>query len=467
MSESMLHVKSLELSGITPFDHVVMQELGNMVILEGVNGVGKTQILSMLIGTLQGKTSLPDRPLSEWLKDGYESGVVKIELADGVVVKYTVRLTITAADATVQVKEVFEDGKSKEVPGGALTFLKKIVNAIAFRPQAWRKKSDAEQVEEIFRFFPDLKAKLDENDNELVRVKAERAKSLNTSEVLRLDISRLRFTPGLPEKETDLATLLEKLKAANEHNKELDSMRTGVKTELECIAQIDKDVAALIAEKKRTEETMEKLRQQVEALDNGIKGGDIKKGIAERRKEVIEGQIIKFVPHPVEPIEKDIAGNSRTNVAIRDNAALKQKQKDLEASELLGQELYRKIETVKADRVKIMSSAQIPIDGLSIGDGCLLYPNSNMEMVRLSALSDGEFWPVACGLVAAFKPRVGIVIVDNYWDLDKTNFEALCAAAKKYGMQPWIHKTLREESDGGAGFLICGGGIVSAPNAAK
>ncbi len=459
MNESMLHVKSLELTGITPFDHIVMQELGNMVILEGVNGAGKTQILSMLIGTLQGKTSLPDRPLSEWLKDGYESGVVKIELADGEVVKYTVRLTITAADATVIVKEVFEDGKSKEVPGGALTFLKKIVNAIAFRPQAWRKKSDLEQVEEIFKFFPDLKEKLAANDKELSDKKAERAKSLNASEVLRLDISRLRFTPGLPDKEVDPATLAAKLKAANEHNKELDDMRAEVKGEIERIAQVDKNVAALISEKTRTEEMIERLRQQVEALDDGIKVADVKKGIMERRKEAVEEQILRFVPTPVEPIEKEISENSKTNAAIRDNAALKQKQKDLEASELKGQELYKKIDGVKADRVKILSSAQIPIDGLSIGDGCLLYPNSSMEMVRLSALSDGEFWPVACGLVAAFKPRVGIVIIDNYWDLDKQNFEALCAAAEKYGMQPWIHKTLREESDAGAGFLIRNGSI--------
>jgi hypothetical protein len=113
-----------------------------------------------------------------------------------------------------------------------------------------------------------------------------------------------------------------------------------------------------------------------------------------------------------------------------------------------------------------MSSADIPIDGLSIGEGCLLYPNSNMDMVRLSALSDGEFWPVACGLVAAFNPRVRIVIIDNMHDLDKGNFEVLCGAAKKYGMQIWIHKTLWDESDAGAGFLIRDGQIISTPKAA-
>ncbi len=113
-----------------------------------------------------------------------------------------------------------------------------------------------------------------------------------------------------------------------------------------------------------------------------------------------------------------------------------------------------------------MTDANLPIEGLSIGEGCLLYPNSNLEMVRLSTLSDGEFWPVSCGLVAAFNPRVRILIIDNYHDLDEDNFNALCVAAEKHSMQVWIHKTLRTEDDAGAGFLIRDGQIVNKPEAA-
>ena len=92
-----------------------------------------------------------------------------------------------------------------------------------------------------------------------------------------------------------------------------------------------------------------------------------------------------------------------------------------------------------------------------------MYPNSQMDMVRLSALSDGEFWPIACSLVAAFKPRVRIAIVDSLHDLDKNNFELLCEAAEKHKMQVWIHKTLWDESDAGAGFLIRDGEVVNEP----
>lgn len=456
----MMHVKNLELTGIKPFDHVVMEELGNMVVLEGVNGVGKTQILTMLIAALQGKTGLPDRPTSEWLKDGYESGVVKIELADGAVVRYVIRLTITADDATVQVKEVGEDGKAREVSGGAVSFLKKIINAIAFRPQAWRKKSDAEQVEEIFKFFPDLKKKLSENDAELEKTKKERAGALSRNEVLRLDISRLAHTPGIPEKETDPAELSAKLKAANEHNSKLEKIKQNRSTVSSEIIKVDSDIAAIESGIARTREMITKLQEQIAADELAV---------IERRKDLavtlgfaqkIDEEIAGFVVTPVEPIEAEIAALGKTNEAIRKNAELKRKQKDLEESEAKGQELYKKIESIKSDRLKIMSSAQIPIDGLSIGEGCLMYPNSNMEMTRLSALSDGEFWPVAIGLVAALKPQIGIVVIDNYWDLDKQNFEALCYAAEKYGMQPWIHKTLREESDAEAGFLIRSSGSV-------
>jgi hypothetical protein len=467
MNESTLQIRNVEVQGFGNIGHVVMRELGDRIVLEGVNGVGKTMILTAVRAALEGKTGLPDRPLAEWVKDGYESAIIKIDLADGTAIKFSIRVVITADDFDLQIKEVFEDGKSKKIPGGPMAFLKTIVNAIAFRPQQWRKKSDAEQCEEVFNLFPSLKEKLAENGKELSEAERERASELNRSKILRLDIDRASFTPGLPDKEINPAEVLEKLNKIKDHNGGLDKIRTCEREFCALVLRIDKEVDAIEKEKVRTVEMIKKLQEQIDQANIEIRSKKEERLKVCTAAEKCGDDAAHFVLIPVEPIEQEMVGVNKKNEAIRKNADRKRKQLDLEASDLKAQEIYRKITSIKEKRTKIMSSADIPIDGLSIGDGCLLYPNSSMEMVRLSALSDGEFWPVACGLVAAFKPRVGIVIVDDLFALDKGNFEQLCAASKKYGMQVWIHKTLWEEKDAGAGFLIRDGQIVEGSKTEK
>lgn len=458
--ENTLQIRNVEVEGFGNLGHVVMRELGDRIVLEGVNGVGKTMILTAIRAALEGKTGLPDRPLAEWIKEGYENAVIKVDLADGTMIKFSIRVIITADDFDLQIKEVFEDGKSKKISGGPMAFLKTIVNAIAFRPQQWRKKSDAEQCEEVFNFFPGLKEKLARNNKELSEAEAERASMLGKSKVLRLDIERASFTSGLPEREVDPAQLLTKLNEAKKYNGELERIRTRERELCAIVLNIDKNVEAIEREKARTVEMIDKLQKQVEANNDEIRSKKEDRLRLCTAAEKCGDDAAHFVSILIEPIEQEIAEVNQKNEAIRKNIALRQKQCDLEASDLKAQEVYRKISSIKEERVKIMGSVEIPIDGLSIGDGCLLYPNSSMDMVRLSALSDGEFWPVVCGLVAAFKPRVGIVIVDDMFALDKGNFEQLCAASKKYEMQIWIHKTLWEEKDAGTGFLIRDGQVV-------
>jgi hypothetical protein len=460
MQDSKLQIRNVEVNGFGPFDHVVMKELGDRVVLEGVNGVGKTMILNAIRAGLEGKAGLPDRPLSEFIKNGHESAIIKLDLAGGSTIRFSIRVIITANDFDLQIKEIAEDGKAKKIPGGPMAFLKTIVNAIAFRPQQWRKKNDAEQLEEVFNFFPGLKEKLSDNSKKISEAEQERARLLNRSKVLRLDIDRAPFAPNLPEKEIDPKELFDKLKVAQEHNKELEVIQKDMQAALDDIFDIDERVKSIEKEHKNKMEMILALQEQLKQSEAEIKGKFTAKNSLLDSVNHCKIKIEHFDKKDLEPINIEISTINEKNKSIRQNADRKKKQEELEKAELDASVAYKKIAALNKDRSSIMATAEIPIDGLSIGDGCLLYPNSNMDMVRLSALSDGEFWPVACGLVAAFNPRVRIVIIDNMHDLDKKNFELLCTSAKIYGMQVWIHKTLFEEKDAGAGFLIRDGQIV-------
>ena len=461
--DSTLQIKNIEIDGLVGLGHVIMRELGDRIVLEGVNGAGKTMILTGILAALEGKAGLPDRPLSELIKEGHDSAIIRLDLADGTMIKFSIRVIITKDDFDLQIKEVFEDGKSKKIPGGPMAFLKTIVNVIAFRPQQWRKKSDAEQLEEVFNFFPGLKDKLAANSKKLLESEQERARLLASAKQLRVDIDRVPFVPGLPEKEADPAEIAARLKKAQDHNKELVDLKTDLKTASDEVKTIDDSIAAVRKERGLKEEMLKQIQLQIDEADKEIETKTTLKMISVEKVNQLTVSIKTFEETPTAPIEQEIADVNKKNESIRSNIARAKNVKTLEDAELNASLEYKKQKTINEERTKIMSSAEIPIDGLSIGDGCLLYPNSSMDMVRLSALSDGEFWPVACGLVAAFNPRVRIVIIDNLHDLDKQNYEALCQAAKKYGMQSWIHKTLWDESNAGMGFLIREGQVVGKP----
>lgn len=456
-------IKSVEIQGFGNIGHVVMKELSDRVILEGVNGVGKSTILMAIRTALEGKTALPDKPLSEFVKDGYENSLIKLELSDGKTVCFSIRVIITTNDFKLTIKEVGEDGKSKKIDGGSMAFLKTIVNTIAFRPQAWRKKNDADQVEEIFSFFPGLKEKLSENSKKLSDAEQERSGLLAKAKVLRLDIDRSLFTPNLPDKEIDAKELFDKLQKAQKHNNDLKQLGDDFFENESEVRQIERTENLISQEMLRTEEMIKNLQTQLEKSRKDLQSKTDEKSRLVTVSLGIQEKIKVFEEIKIEPIQKEISELNAKNEGVRKNIERERLQKELEDTELKASLKHKDIKTIDDNRTQIMSTAEIPIDGLSIGEGCLLYPNSSMDMVRLSALSDGEFWPVACGLVAAFKPKVKIMIVDNMHDLDKNNFEALSESAKKYGFQIWVHKTLWDEEDAGAGFLIRDGQIINGP----
>jgi uncharacterized coiled-coil protein SlyX len=460
MNEGNLKIRNVEVQGFGNIGHVVMRELGDRIILEGVNGVGKTMILTAIRAALEGKTGLPDRPLAEWIKDGHENALIKLDLADGTAIRFSIRVIITADDFDLQIKEVAEDGTAKKIPGGPMAFLKTVVNAIAFRPQLWRKKSDAEQLEEVFNFFPGLKAKLTENSNKLLESEKERARLLNRSKVLRLDAERAPHSPGLPAEEIEPKEILDKLQRAREHNKGLEDLKRDVESAQKDFDNLGGTLRNLQSQRAHTHEMIERLTAQLAEQDAEIKATQEKRAAMEASFHDLQKRVLDFEVQPVQAFERDLEQLNAKNSAIRANKKRAELLKELEKAETDASLEYNKIKNINVERAQIMATAEIPVDGLSIGDNCLLYPNSNMEMVRLSALSDGEFWPVACGLVAAFNPRVRIVIVDNKHDLDKNNFETLCAAAGKHGMQMWIHETLWDEKDHKTGSILIRDGKV-------
>ncbi len=464
MNEGNFKIRNIEVQGFGNIGHVVMRELGDRIVLEGVNGVGKTMILTAIRAALEGKTGLPDRPLAEWIKDGHENALIRLDLADGTAIRFSIRVIITADDFDLQIKEVAEDGKAHKVPGGPMAFLKTVVNAIAFQPQAWRKKSDADQLEEMFNFFPGLKAKLTENSKQISESERERARLLERAKVLRLDIERAPFTPNMPAQEIEPSEILGRLQAAREHNRGKDKINTDYENVAREYVGVKKEIEILSNQHDHTKEMLQKLTEQLAQQDTDIVKAQQKRVAASARVVQLKEELDKFTLVMIDPLEKELADLKAKNEAIRKNQQRAQMQADLEKAETDASLEYNKIKNIHVERAQIMTTAEIPVDGLSIGDECLLYPNSNMEMVRLSALSDGEFWPVACGLVAAFNPRVRIVIVDSLHDLDKNNFESLCAAATKYGMQMWIHETLWDEADHKAGsILIRDGKVVEQP----
>jgi hypothetical protein len=101
----------------------------------------------------------------------------------------------------------------------------------------------------------------------------------------------------------------------------------------------------------------------------------------------------------------------------------------------------------------------MPIEGLTVGDGCLMYPDpSTGNPVRIKSLSTGQQWAVVIPILAHYLPAedkgLRSMVIKNLNDLDKENQELLFEEARKAGVQLIMHQTVFESDNSQCEIII-------------
>jgi hypothetical protein len=410
--------------------------------------MGKTAILQAIILGIQGQSAFGRGfDMQQLIRDGEESAKIKLDLGDGGKTFVSTRLSITKSGAYLDIKTFDDKGNAVPVPGGPATFAKNLIGTLGFNPQEFQKKTAKEKLEVIYAICPELETGLAAADKEYATIQAKRATTKVEIDTLEARLLVTPETKGIPVEPVNPATIADRLMAAKEHNKKQEVLDNKIK-------QCDDNV--FIAEKKESE-----LKVGLERITRELKEVALAK-IAHKESlaQAIEDRSI-FLPLETSPIEKELADCNSVNELISKNKQREAISKELEQKKVVYSEQLKQMRAVEAKKIDVVSKAKIPVSGLTVGDGCLMYPHpETMVPTSIEQLSTGQFWPFVTELYCALNPNLKFIMIPNLHDLDAQNAQAMMQSAEEHGLQILAHETISEKTQIGLTIKVVDGEIA-------
>jgi energy-coupling factor transporter ATP-binding protein EcfA2 len=354
---------------------------GNLVIVAGKNGQGKTSILDSITAALGGvnATTTP-KPI----RDGEERAEIILETEEFIVTR-----RFTASGSTLVVKA--PDGA---VYPKAQAKLNDWLGRLSLDPLAFTQLSDKEQMATLLDLveLPFDPAKLDAERKGIFDERAEVGRQGKA-------IGDVTVDESLPTEETSVSELLGKYRSAQRTNAQLDAALDEME---EASVRVNELEAQLILAKQRLNAAAEALKVSPDRVE-------------------------------LDPIQAQIDGAETTNAAIRANNAARGKvnrQAELRADYKALTEQIEALDKRKADG---LARAKFPIEGLGFDESGVTY-----QGVPFKQASGAEQLRVSLAMAIALNPRLRVIRIADGSLLDSDNLALVESIARENDFQVWI-----------------------------
>jgi hypothetical protein len=194
-------------------------------------------------------------------------------------------------------------------------------------------------------------------------------------------------------------------------------------TASELIAQ-QQDILRRNAEKQRIRADLNKWKAEVERLTNELYNAQQFLDIAETEAQG------GLEDESTAELEASIAEIDKVNAKVRDN--INKAQAEQEAADLSGQyeDLTQQIEMIRTARRDLLSTADLPLPGLSVEAGKLLYNGKAWD-----CMSGSEQLTVATAIVRKLQPDCGFVLLDKLEQMDVQTLQSFGQWLETEGLQ--------------------------------
>jgi DNA repair exonuclease SbcCD ATPase subunit len=402
------NIKKLTAIDITPTD--------SMVMVTGPNGAGKSSILDSIVMGLCGGRSIPELPI----KKGADKGKIMIDLGD-----YTITRSFTPTSSYLKIEN--KDGSNVTSPQ---KFLDKIVGNISFDPLDFLNNEKKKQRDILLQL---LGVNVDEIDKQEKDLREQRTIVGRDSDKAQALYKSITSYPDIHDTtEVSVSSLSTKLREAMDYNANLsqeiqsnENIKELAKKDIERMTAIDEQIATLVAEKST-------LSQAV--ADKKVLYQTTKAKLSEAA--VLDTADISLAMENAESTNQKI----RANIQKSEAQARYQEHKDQYDS------LTQQIDDIATQRKSLLSSATMPVDGLSFDEGGLLY-----NSIPLDQASDGEKLMVSLGISMALNPTLRVLRIKDGSLLDQRNRDIIKATIKDKDFQLFFESV---SSDSKVGIFI-------------
>jgi recombinational DNA repair ATPase RecF len=394
---------------------VEISPAGDVVIISGKNGAGKSSVLDAIWLALGGAPAAKDSGTTRPVKDGEADAFVKLDLGE---------ITVTrkwTADGGSSLTVEGAKGKKFSSPQ---TLLDSLVGSLSFDPLAFSRMSPKDQRKALTEavkldFDPDA---LDAKRKELYDERTAANRELKTLE------ARLSSMPvpkaGIPEDEENLSDLLNELKAAN--------------AEIERQAQERRKLEEMRARATALKEQIDKLRAELSSLaEQGKAQADLVDSLGECPA--------------IADIEQRINSIQETNAVVRAAREYRTVKAMADKVRKESEALTQKMEALEQEKSQGFERAQFPVKGLAFDAEGVTFNG-----IPFQQCSSAEQVRIAVAVAAALNPKIRVIRIADGSLLDSASMAEIERLAKEHDMQVWIE---RVDESGGVGIVIEDGAV--------
>ncbi len=432
-----MKILQLKSSNVKRLRTVEIEPDGNLVVIGGRNGAGKSTCLDSILYALGGARAVPAEPI----RRGAERGEIEVRLSpcpekkihDELIVK---RVFTSSGDTRLEIRSA-----GGMTAGSPQALLDSLTGRVGFDPLAFMRLRPSEQAAqlagvvgldftELERDRADIYQERHANNKQLVaaRVEAEKA-------------------PHFPEaREVDTSELAEEYKRRQAINQsagrlvgEAHDLARDAEYRQEKAAAADAEVEQL---REALEQAMELARQAHAVATEAIEKAAAAKEAADAAAQA-----------DLSEIETQIAAAGETNRQVAANRRREELRAKVEELEQESKYLTEKLEEIDAQKARMMAEAAWPIPGLGFGPEGVTLAGLPFEQA-----SSAEQLAVSVAVGAALNPACRVLLIRDGSLLDRDSLRMVGELAEKFDCQVWIERV----SEGEECSVIIEDGMVAA-----
>lgn len=440
-------VKKLELANFQVIKEFNADFDGNVYFITGDNELGKSTVLKAIGALLTGNRDAV-------LKNGESKGFAKMIVGDDGE-EYEVELKFTKANprGTLSIKSKTTGMKSDNVSMLQKIFGYTDFDAVEFSRWSETAEGRRKQIEVVKSLLPEeVRTRIAEIDTTVAGLKTERTgvnrdlktyKSISDAAGQGLTTQDLK-TYARPKDITELmkeqaenAQLIEKAK----------TVRSALEQRKKQLEEIPERLAAAKATYEKAIEEAKKAIERTEKLyKEAIAQIESEKADYEARKANAEKWLANYEENNPEKLDtaeqlRKAEEHNKKAAKVADYLSKKKQADDKNAE---AEKMDSEIAELSAEREKLISSAKLPISGLSFSDDGLVL--NDVPFVA-GKVSDSQIMEVAAKLIIASNPTVKVFRIARGESLGQKRLQAILDLAKKEGFQGFIESVVRGQQD--------------------
>ena len=389
----MVTINKLEIENVKRVKAVKLEPSATgLTIVGGNNNQGKTSVLDAIAWALGGNKYKPSQAQRE---GSTIPPSLKITLSNGLIVERS------GKNSTLK---VIDPSGNKAGQNLLDSFVEELaINLPKFMEQTSKEK--AKTLLQIIGVGPQLaelemqeKAKYDERH--AIGVIADQKEKFAKEQP---------YYPDAPKELVSISELIQQQQAILAKNGENARKRQN-------LTRIENEYQGALADVERLSKMLEEAREKEQGLAQDL---DI------ARKDTQE-----LIDESTQEIEDSIANIEQINLKVRANFNKDKAEEDAKGYREQYKELDNVIAEIRKQKTDLLTNADLPLPGLSVDDGELLYLGQ-----RWDNMSGSQQLQVATAIVRKLKPECGFVLIDKLEQMDQLTLQKFGAWLEQEGLQ--------------------------------